>query len=53
MTKIDLILTFVESNQVGKIFETVLFLRQVYYLFIYAPKTKNSTEKKNSHRLQC
>ena len=24
----------------------VLFLRQVYYLFNYAPKTKNSTEKK-------
>ena len=24
----------------------VLFLRQVYYLFNYTPKTKNSTEKK-------
>ena len=24
----------------------VLFLRQVYYLFNYAPETKNSTEKK-------
>ena len=31
----------------------VLFLRQVNYLFNYAPKTKNSTEKKISHRLQC
>ena len=31
----------------------VLFLRQVYYLFNYALKTKNSTEKKISHRLQC
>ena len=30
----------------------VLFLRQVNYLFNYAPKTKNSTEKKISHRLQ-
>ena len=27
----------------------MLFLRQVYYLFNYAPKTKNSTEKKYSH----
>ena len=31
----------------------VLFLKQVNYLFNYAPKTKNSTEKKISHRLQC
>ena len=36
----------------------VLFLRQVYYLFNYAPKTKNSTEKKflidfNVKTLKC
>ena len=36
----------------------VLFLRQVYYLFKYAPKTKNSTEKKilidfNVKTLKC
>ena len=31
----------------------VLFLRQVNYLFNYAPKTKNSIEKKFSHRFQC
>ena len=31
----------------------VLFLRQVYYLCNYASKTKNPTEKKFSHRLQC
>ena len=36
----------------------VLFLRQVNYLFNYAPKTKNSTEKKilidfNVKTLEC